>query len=159
MLFSKDTKSIVIIAGMENDEVSGLYASQFFDDIDNVLVVGVPYEKENEDVKFIKKKELKLLKVLVKENPKFIFILNENEKSKKVNVEVSKKFKFDIMEDENISKSKKTKEYFLKNIIKETGIPYCYIETPKNMDFAKKISIQKNIIQKVIIQMFSNIYN
>jgi hypothetical protein len=159
MLFLKDTKSIIIVAGMENDEVSGLYASQFFDDIDNVLVIGVPYEKDEKDIKFIKKKELKLLKVLVKENPKFIFILNENDRSKKINVEVSKKFKFDMIEDDSISKGKKTKEYFLKNIIKETGIPYCYIETPKNMDFAKKISIQKNIIQKVIVQMFSNIYN
>jgi len=157
MMAPKIKKSIIIVAGMESDEKSGRYASQFFDEMDNILVIGIPYEK-NIDTQFIKKREIKILKILLKENPQFIVILNENNRSKKINVEVSKELRKEIIDNENISKGKKTNEYFLKNIIKETKIPYCYIEAPKNMDLAKKVMIQKEIISAIIIKLFSSLY-
>lgn len=158
MISLKRNKSIIIVAGMESDEKSGMYAAQFFEDMQNILVVGVPNEK-NDGEKVIKKKEIKILKLLLKENPQFIVILNESSRSKKINVEVSKELKKEILDNDNISKSKKTKEYFLKNIIKETNIPYCYIEAPKDMDLADRILIQKDIIRKIIIKLFSDSYN
>lgn len=158
MISPKRKKSIIIVAGMESDEKSGRYASQFFDEMDNILVIGVPEEK-NTDKQFIKKREIKILKILLKENPQFVVILNENNRSKKINVEVSKDLKKEIINNENISKGKKTNEYFLKNIIKETKIPYCYIESPKNMDLAERIIIQKEIIKNIIVRLFSDLYN
>jgi hypothetical protein len=158
MISPKRNKSIIIVAGMESDERSGSYAAEFFDDMKNILVIGVPNEK-NEDDKSIKRKEIKLLKILLKENPQLIVILNENEKSKKINVEASKELRNEIMDDENISKNKKTNNYFIKNIIKETNIPYCYIEAPKGMDLAKRVLIQKEIIRRIIVRLFSDLYN
>lgn len=158
MISPKIKKSIIIVAGMESDEISGLYASQFFDEMDNILVIGVPSEK-NRDGKFIKKREMKILKMLLEENPQFIVILNECDRSKKIKVEVSKELKKVILDNEKISKSKKTNEYFIKNIIKETKIPYCYIEAPKNMDLAERIIIQKDIITNIIVKLFSDSYN
>lgn len=158
MTSPKRKKSIIIVAGMESDEKSGSYASQFFDEMDNILVIGVPKEKDT-DKQFIKKREIKILKILLKEDPQFIVILNENNRSKKINVEVSKELRKEIINNENISKGKKTNEYFLKNIIKETKIPYCYIESPTNMDLAERIIIQKEIIRNIIVKMFSDLYS
>lgn len=158
MISPKRKKSIIIVAGMESDERSGSYAAQFFDEMKNILVVALPNEK-NEDEKTIKRKEIKILKILLKENPQFIVILNENEKSKKINVEASKELRKEIMDDGNISKNKKTKNYFIKNVIKETKIPYCYIEAPKSMDLAERVMVQKEIIRRIIVKLFSDFYN
>jgi hypothetical protein len=158
MISAKRNKSIIIVAGMESDEKSGLYASQFFDEMQNILVIGVPNEKDT-STQFIKKREIAILKILLKENPQFIVILNECDRSKKINVEVSKELRKEIIESEKISKGKKTNAYFLKNIIKETRIPYCYIETPKNMDLAERITIQRDIITNIIVKLFSDSYN
>ncbi len=157
MISPKNNKSIIIVTGMENDEISGKYAAQFFDEMENIFVVGIPNERDD-DEKFIRRKEIRLLKLILKEKPQFIVILNENVKSKKINVDCSKELRKEIVNNEYISKTKKTNEYFIKNIIKETKIPYCYIETPKNMDLAKKIMIQKEIIRKMIVNVFSSIY-
>jgi hypothetical protein len=157
MISPKNNKSIIIVTGMENDEISGKYAAQFFDEMENIIVVGIPNER-NDDERFIKRKEIKLLKLILKEKPQFIVILNENKKSKKINVDCSKQLREEIIKNENISKTKKTSEYFIKNIIKETKIPYCYIETPKDMDLATKVIIQKEIITKMIVNVFSSIY-
>jgi len=158
MISTKIKKSIIIVAGMESDEKSGRYASQFFDEMDNILVIGVPEERDI-DTHFIKKREIAILKILLKENPQFIVILNENNRSKKINVEVSKELRKEIIKSEKISKGKKTDEYFLKNIIKETKIPYCYIESPTNMDLAERIIIQKEIIRNIIVKLFSDLYS
>ena len=146
---SKRKRCILIVGDIKDGEHSSNYVAECFNDIDGVLVL-----KNNSE-----KHEMKLLKTLMKEKPEIIIILTEIKNTKKIHIKASKELKKFLPTHKHIAKSNKVKvQNFIINIINNINIPYCYVELPKDMDFAEKFNIQSSIIKKIMINLFSEIY-